>query len=143
MVLKRLDQESEKFNWGGETQNGFRKNRGTNDSLLASRLIAALTREKGQSCWAVFVDNTKAYDLVNRELLWAILEKRGVPPKLLQLIKQMHIGARGKVKFQGSFSEEFDLMNGLMQGSVISPLLFNIFIVPCFRQLKKSLKRII
>jgi hypothetical protein len=73
----------------------------------------------------LFVDFKKAYDPVRREVLYNILFKFGMPRKLVGLIKMclnetystVHIG-----KYQ---SDRFPIQNGLKQGDVISPLLFN------------------
>jgi len=56
-----------------------------------------------------------------------ILERKGVPNKLLNLIKGTMIGAKARLNIDGKLSDPFFLECGLKQGSVISPLLFNIF----------------
>ena len=47
-------------------------------------------REHSLESWILFLDLVKAFDRVPRELLWSILGKLGVPPKLIQLLKSLH-----------------------------------------------------
>ena len=73
-----------------------------------------------------FIDLQKAYDSVDRELLWEVLTRFGVPAKILKVIRQFHDGMRARVRTDdGEYSEWFDVTQGLRQGCVLSPLLFN------------------
>ena len=128
LVTNRLTSIAEKRGWLPESQNGFRENRSTVHSIFVSRMLASLCREKGVQLSKVYIDFVKAYDKVNQELLWVVLTKRGVPPKLVQLIKSFHKGSMASVKIDGILSKLFELKMGLKQGSVIAPLLFNIFL---------------
>jgi hypothetical protein len=91
--------------------------------------LSSSSTEKRQPLYKCFVDLTKAYDKVDRNTLWEVLKRRGIPPKLIQLIKSIHYycGAQAKVRVDGELSEAFNLDRGLKQGSVLAPLLFNIF----------------
>ena len=74
-----------------------------------------------------FIDLQKAYDSVDRELLWVVLARFGVPDKMLTVIRQFHEGMRARVcTDDGEHSEWFDVTQGLRQGCVLSSLLFNI-----------------
>ena len=73
-----------------------------------------------------FIDLQKAYDSVDRELLWVVLARFGVPEKILTVIRQFHEGIRSRVRTDHrEHSEWFDVIQGLRQGCVLSPLLFN------------------
>ena len=75
-----------------------------------------------------FVDLQKAYDSVDRELLWKVLARAGVPSVMIDIIRQFHDGMRARVRMDdGELSEWFGVAQGLRQGCVLSPLLFNIF----------------
>ena len=75
-----------------------------------------------------FVDLQKAYDSVDRELLWKVLARAGVPSVMIDVIRQFHDGMRASVRMDdGELSEWFEVTQGLRQGCVLSTLLFNIF----------------
>ena len=80
----------------------------------------------------VFVDLTKAFDTVNRFLLWEALRRFGCPPKFLTIIRDLHEGAMARIVSQGERSEPFDVNAGVRQGCVIAPVVFNLFIAGVF-----------
>ena len=127
MILNRLNIVAEENDWLPESQNGFRNGRGAVDSLICCRLLSKYCRENGLPCYIAFVDLTKAYDKVDRDILWMVLSRLGVPAKFINLIKGIHVGAQAKVKDSGVFSQSFELKRGLKQGSCFAPILFNIF----------------
>jgi hypothetical protein len=111
-----------------ETQCGFRKGRSTIDMLFCARLTQEKCAEFRVDMWAVFVDLTKAYDTVNRKGLFAILQRMGIPAKMLSVIQSLHDGMRATVLSEGEPSEWFNIKNGLRQGCVMAPNLFAIFL---------------
>ena len=75
-----------------------------------------------------FVDLQKAYVSADRTLLWQVLACFGVPPQIVEVIRQFHDGMRACVRNDdGRCSEWFEVAQGLRQGCVFSPLLFNVF----------------
>ena len=111
-----------------EEQCGFRPARSTVDMLFVVRRLQELGRERKIPLYMCFIDLQKAYDSVDRELLWEVLRRFGVPDRMLSVIRQFHDGMRARVRTDdGELSEWFDVTQGLRQGCVLSPLLFNIF----------------
>ena len=75
-----------------------------------------------------FVDLQKAYDTVDRTLLWQVLTRIVVPPQMIAVIQQFHDGMRACVRpDDGVCSDWFEMEQGLRQGCVLSPLFFSIF----------------
>nr|VZI25499.1 unnamed protein product [Spirometra erinaceieuropaei] len=62
-----------------ESQCGFRRHRGTMDMIFAARQLQEKCQEMRTHLYSTFVDLTKAFDTVNREGLWKILQKFGCP----------------------------------------------------------------
>ena len=97
--------------------------------LFVVRRLQELGQARKIPLYMCFIDLQKAYDSVDRELLWVVLVVRfGVPEKTLTVIHQFHEGMRARVGTDdGEHSEWFDVTQGLRQGCVLPPLLFNIF----------------
>ena len=78
--------------------------------------------------YVCFIDMQKAYDSVDRELLWQVLTCFGVPAKMLTVTRHFDDGMRACIRADdGEHSESFDVAQGLRQGCVLSLLLFNVF----------------
>ena len=70
----------------------------------------------------------KAYDSVDRTLLWTVLARFGVPQNMISVIRQFHDGMRACVRLDDRvYSRWFAVEQGLRQGCVLASLLFNIF----------------
>ena len=111
-----------------ESQCGFRKGRGCTDMIFCARQLIEKTLEHEDTLHLTFVDLRKAYDSVPRAALWRALEKCGVPPVMLSLIKSLHEGMSASLCIQGTTIEsEVEVTNGLRQGCPIAPTLFNLF----------------
>ena len=93
-----------------EEQGVFRPRRSTLDMLFVVQRLHELARKKGTAVFACFDHLIKAYDSVDRELLWDVLRRFGVPPKMLVVIRNFHDGMRARVRMDsGLFSEWFDV----------------------------------
>ena len=56
------------------------------------------------------------------------MEKCGVPPKLLSIVKSFHEGMQAEVRVEDVTAEHFEVRSGLRQGCTLAPTLFNIYI---------------
>ena len=96
--------------------------------MFVVRRLQEVGRKVGVSLFMCFIDLQKAYDTVDRTLLWQVLTRIGVPPQMIAVIRQFHDGMRACVRpDDGVCSDWFEVEQGLRQGCVLSPLLFNIF----------------
>ena len=109
-----------------KAQCGFRPNRSTTDMIFSVRQVQEKCIEQKLDLVAVFIDLTKAFDAVNREVLWAILSKIGCSTKFMNLIRQFYDDMTGQVLSDGEASEPFSISNGIKQGCVLAPVLFNL-----------------
>lgn len=125
-----------------ESQCGFRSERGTADMIFAVRQLQEKCEEQQMDLYMVFIDLTKAYDTVNRELLWKLLAKYGVPDRLIQIVRSMHDGMKAKLNLEVGVSDDIEVNNGLKQGCVMAPTLFNLFFAAvmfeAFRELPEN-----
>ena len=75
------------------------------------------------------LDLTEEYDSVDRTLLWTVLDHFDVPQNTMSVIRQFHDDMRACVRLDDELrSGWFAVDQGLRQGCVLAPLLFNIFV---------------
>ena len=129
IIARRLSEYCERVGILREEQSGFRPNRSTTDMMFVIRRLQKLAREKQiPLCVLCFMDLTKAYDSVDRTLLWTVLARFGVPHNMISVILQFHDGMRACVRLDDRvFSRWFAVEQGLRQGCVFALLPFNIF----------------
>ena len=128
IVATRLSAYCEARNLLPEEQCGFRRHRSKTDMVFAVRRLQELGRKARVPLFLCFIDLQKAYDSVDRTLLWQVLARFGTPPQMIEVIPQFHDGMRACVRSDdGRCSEWFEVAQGLLQGCVLSPLLFNVF----------------
>ena len=116
-----------------EWQHGFRPGRSTIDLVFALKMIYEKNWEFNNKVFMAFIDLEKAFDRIPRKILWSILRKEEyeLPPKLIRAIESTYVNSECKVKTQGETNEWFRVTTGVKQGSVLSPLLFIIFMDYC------------
>ena len=96
--------------------------------MFVIRELQKLAWKKRISLYVCFIDLTKAYDSVDRTLLWTVLARFGVTQIMITVIRQFHDGMRACVRLDDRVcSRWFAVEQGLRQGCVLAPLLFNIF----------------
>ena len=109
-----------------ENQFGFAAGKSTTDAIFILRQIQQKYTEKKKRLYHIFIDLEKAFDRVPRSaLVWA-LRRQLVPEKLVRLVMALYGGARSSVVAAGGSSAPFEISVGVHQGSVLSPLLFNL-----------------
>ena len=133
IVATRLSAYCEATNLLPEEQCGFRPHRSTTDMMFAVRRLQELGRKARVPLFLCFIDLQKAYDSVDRTLLWQVLARFGKPPQMIQVIRQFHDGMRAYVRSDdGRCSEWFEVAQ-VRQGYVLSLLMYNVFFAAILR----------
>ena len=119
-------------------QGGFRKGKSTYDLILALDMIIKERSRKKRDCWLAFLDIKGAYDTVNRDILWKKCSRMGIKGGLLALLRCLFDCAEVTIRIGGQVSRKVPLGRGVLQGSLLSPILFNIFIDSLPRTLRRK-----
>ena len=90
---------------------------------------------------AITIDLSKAFDSINHNLLLAKLSAYGVTDDALQLLRSYLTDRKQHVKIDGNLSDWQIMKCGVPQGSILGPLLFNIYMNDAnFSDISSSLK---
>ena len=108
-------------------QAGFRKGRGTRAQTANIHWIMEKGREFQKSIYFCFIDHAKAFDCVDHNKLWNILQEMGIPDHLNCLLRNLYAGQEATVRTSHGTTDWFQIGKGVRQGCILSPCLFNLY----------------
>ena len=82
--------------------------------------------KKQESSSFCFVDYAKAFDCVDHNKLWKILQEMGIPDYLTCFLRNLYAGQVVTVRI-GHGTDWFQIKKGIHQGCISSPCLFNLY----------------
>ena len=74
-----------------------------------------------------FIDYAKAFDYVDHNILWKILNEMGIPDHLTCLLRNVYAGQEATVRIGHGTTDWFQTGKGVHQGCTLSPCLFNLY----------------
>ena len=107
-------------------QAGFRKVRGTRNQIANIHWIIEKAREFQKNIYFLFIDYTKAFDYVDDNKLWKILQEMGLPDHLTCLIRNLCAAQEAMVRTKHGTIDWLKIEKGVHQGCILSPCLFNL-----------------
>ena len=134
IIVKRSLEHSQKYGIIPDSQHGFLPKRSctTQADSLFYEWAKILDQSTPPRIYAVFLDWVKAFHKVNHHLLLKKLHKYGVCGKVLLWIKSLLFNRKQSVLFEGARSDWVSVSSGVVQGSVIGPILFNLYVADLF-----------
>ena len=96
-----------------DVQVGFRKGRGTRDQIANICWIIKKAKEFQKNIYFCFIDHIKAFDCVDHNKLWKILEEMRIPDHLTCLLKNLHAGQETTVRTGHATTEWFQIGKGV------------------------------
>lgn len=96
----------------------------------------------GEKLYCVFIDYEKAFDRIDRSLLWHKLVYENVSSKFVRAVKSMYTEVKSCIKYKSILSGFFNSHMGLKQGDLSSPLMFMMFINDIVDNINSDLENI-
>ena len=110
-----------------DIQAGFRKGRETREQIANICWIIEKSSKFQKNIYFRFIDYTKAFDSVNHNKLWKILQKMGLPDHLTCLLRNLYAGQEATVRTGHGTTDWFQIEKGVHQACILSPCLFNLY----------------
>ena len=123
VLLHRLQD----FLYSADSQFSYKKGHSTELCVWTIKHLTDYYTSKGSPVYLCFLDASKAFDRVNYWKLFTKLHARGAPAHLVNLLVFWYTEQEFRVRWGSTLSHSFAAGNGIRQGSILSPHLFNIY----------------
>ena len=120
-----------------DNQFGFKKEHGTDMCIFALKEVIDKYQSLNSSMMLCFLDASKAFDRINHEKLFRKMVDRGVPMYLVRILVFWYANQTMKVRWGSAVSNPFNVSNGVRQGGILSPFLFNLYMDDLSNQLNE------
>ena len=110
-----------------DVQGGLGKGRGTRDQIANICWTIEKAREFQKNIYFCFIDFAKAFDCVDYNKLWKILQEMGIPDHLTCLLRNLYAGQEVTFRTGHGTTDWFQIGKGVHQGCILSPCLFNLY----------------
>ena len=100
---------------------------GTRDQTANIRWIIENAREFQENIYFCFIGQAKAFDWVDHNKLWKILQEMGIPDHLTCPLRSLYAGQEATVRTGHGTMNWFQIGKGVCQGCILSPCLFNLY----------------
>jgi len=124
IILQRL----EAYLWTNDNQFGFKTSHSTDLCVYALCEFIEYFKSRSTSVFISFLDASKAFDKINHWTLFRKLLNRSVPIYLVKILCYWYQNQYMFVRWGTKFSSKFSVSNGVRQGGVLSPCLFNVYV---------------
>ena len=84
-------------------------------------------KEFQKNIYFCFIDYAKAFDCVDHNKLWKILQEMGIPDHLTCLLRNLYAGPEVTVRTGHATTDWFQIREEIHQGCILSPCIFNLY----------------
>ena len=120
-----------------DMQFSFKAQHSTVMCTCAVKEIASHYNAKGSNVYVCMLDASEAFDKVNFVKLFSLLIDRNIPGVFRRIIMDLYTRQNLRASWNGVISTNFSVSNGVRQGGVLSPILFNVYIDELLLRLKQ------
>ena len=134
LILKQINylETVNKLDFTGKQQHGFKKTKSTATAGLLLQSLISHSTDSGNYALMASLDLSAAFDIVNVNLLLKRLRIIGLPMDLIKIIEVWLTDRKFYVDLDGYTSQLYDSDDGTIQGSVLGPILYAIYVSPLF-----------
>ena len=86
----------------GNNQFGYKEGVSTADAIIK---VEQYIKNTSKNAKIVLMDLSKAFDTINRTLLWTTLNKKGIPEEMIKRIRRGHTGTKLAPKYKGRYGK--------------------------------------
>ena len=97
------------------------KGRGTRDQISNIHWIIEKPREYQKNIYSCFIDYAKAFDCVDQNKMWKILQQMGIPDHLTFLLRNLYVGQEATVRTGHGTINWFQIGKGVRQDCILTP----------------------
>lgn len=127
LILNRWMPYFEEKGFPNNLQFAYQKEKSCIDASMSLQESILHNIEHGSKVYCCFLDSTKAFDTVWIDGLFFKMYNLGIQGKTWRLLRNWYSALTSRVLFDGVVSDDFSILQGVRQGSVLSPWLFMIF----------------
>ncbi|CAK1602638.1 unnamed protein product [Parnassius mnemosyne] len=107
---------------------GFTRARGTATQIVCTGKTITDALANGNSVSMISTDLSKAFDSINHKALIKKLQDKDVPTNITKIIENYLADTQLKGRFRTTETEEKPILHGMLQGSILGPLAFNLYV---------------
>ena len=111
-----------------DNQFGFKSNHSTDICIFSLKEIVNYYNVQGSPVFLCYLDIRKAFDRVKYSVLFKKLLDRSVPVYIVRMIAYCYVNQLMMIRWGNAFSNSFNVKNGIKQGGLLSPYLFNLYV---------------
>jgi len=121
-----------------DMQYAFKAQHGTSMCTLVLKEVLSYFKRNGSDVFIGLVDASKAFDRVRHDKLFSLLIERGLPTVVIRLLLDSYRRQKLRTCWNKCCSQMFDTYNGIKQGSILSPVLFTVYMDSLLLKLEAS-----
>ena len=107
-----------------KTQYGFRKQRGTAETLYNMRRVITMGESSKTPTFLLLIDWEKAFDKVDQTILVRAMERLNIPEKIIRVLESFYVEPKFRIKDRQGYSTYRRQNAGIRQGCPLAPYLF-------------------